>query len=65
MIRTHRGDTYGLDDNIAQSHGTFRLQLHFGTRRKSLFSYNKQGIVSLTWVAPWAIDSLRQAIIMN
>jgi hypothetical protein len=59
--RTDDGNDSALDDILAGLRGTFRLQLSPEPCTDSPLSYRGREIVSLTWLAPWAICALRQA----
>jgi hypothetical protein len=49
---------HGFDDIVRELHGTFRLQLRTSIQAESLFWYNGKEIITLTWLAPWAISAL-------
>jgi hypothetical protein len=59
-IRTRPRVVSGFDDSFAEMHGTFRLQLRSTNQTESSLSYDGREIVTLTWLAPWAIWALRQ-----
>jgi hypothetical protein len=61
MNRTDDGNASALDAIRAGLRGTFRLQLSPESCTDSSLSYHGREIVSLTWLAPWAICALRQA----
>jgi hypothetical protein len=60
-IRTRPRVVSGFDDSFAELHGTFRLQIRSTNQMESSLLYDGREIVTLTWLAPWAIWALRQA----
>jgi hypothetical protein len=49
---------HGFDAIFRELHGTFHLQRRTSIKAESPFSYNEKEIMTLTWLAPWAISAL-------
>jgi hypothetical protein len=62
-IETRNRDFSDFDDLFAQLHGTFRLQLRAAVQQESLLLllHNGREIVTLAWLAPWAVSGLKLA----
>jgi hypothetical protein len=60
-IETRNRDFSDFDDLFAELHGTFRLQLRAAVPQESLLLYNGRAIVTLAWLAPWAISVMKLA----